>query len=112
MTKNIYINDIAFNQIINNNKNIEGRLLRGLFKNLKEKEIIQFVCNKTKKKCKVLINSIVIYNSIHCFLENENINCIIHKCKGLDHALNIYKKHYPKILDNKFKIIAIHFTKI
>jgi len=111
MSKNIYINAVAFNNIKNKKKTIEGRIKKGLFNHLFVGEIIHFICNKTKLKCAAKINKINTYNSVYEFLENENIHNIIPHCKDFNNALNIYKKHYGEKLKNKsFKFVAIHLV--
>ena len=113
MTKNIYINARAFQNIKNREKTIEGRMKRGLFNNIFVGDVVLFICNKTKLKCLVKINKINTYNSVFEFLRNEHIEKIIPFCDNYDNALNIYKKHYGEKLKNKsFKFLAIHLVLI
>lgn len=113
MTKNIYINPTAFQNIKNREKTIEGRIKRGLFKDIFVDDVVLFICNKTKLKCLAKINKINTYNSVFEFLTNECIDKIIPLCNNYDNALNIYKKHYGEKLKNKsFKFIAIHIVLI
>ena len=115
MSKNIYVSAVAFNNIKNREKTIEGRIKKGLFNHIYLGEIIHFVCNKTNMKCSAKITKINTYNSVYEFLKNEKINKIIPYCNSydinnhFDYALNIYKKHYGEKLNNKsYKFVAIH----
>ncbi len=113
MSKNIYINAVAFNNIKNKVKTIEGRIKRGLFNNIFVGDVVLFICNKTKLKLYAKITKINTYNSVYDFLTNENIYKIIPFCNDYNNALNIYKKHYGEKLKNKlFKFIAIHLVLI
>tara|TARA_A100001015_G_C14737424_1_gene612302 strand:- start:12 stop:350 length:339 start_codon:yes stop_codon:yes gene_type:complete len=110
MSKYIYVNHIAFKQISNGHKTIEGRINRGLFKNLQNGEIIHFICKKTKEKYSAIILNIKYYNNIYEFLKKENLQNIIHNCKGYNHAIQIYKKYYSNETLNNNSFLAIHFT--
>ena len=113
MSKNIYVNAVAFNNIKNREKTIEGRIKRGLFNNIFVGEIVNFICNKTNSKCPAKITKINTYDSVFEFLKNENILKIIPYCNDYNNALNIYKKHYGEKLENKsFKFVAIHLVLI
>jgi len=113
MSKNIYVNALAFNNIKNKKKTIEGRIKRGLFNNLFVDDIVIFICNKTNIKCIAKITKINTYNSVYEFLTNENIHNIIPYINEYNDALNIYKKHYGQKLENKsFKFVAIHLVLI
>ena len=63
MSKNIYVNALAFNNIKNKKKTIEGRIKRGLFNNLFVDDIVIFICNKTNIKCIAKFTKINTYNS-------------------------------------------------
>jgi len=109
MSKNIYVNATAFNNIRNREKTIEGRIKKGLFNHIFVGEIVDFICNKTNTKCAAKITKINTYNSVFEFLKNEKLYKIIPYYNDYDNALNIYKKHYGEKLENKtFKFIAIH----
>lgn len=113
MSKMVYINALAFNNIKNKKKTIEGRIKRGLFDHLFVGEIFDFICNKTKSKCSAKITKINTYNSVSEFLKNENICQIIPHCNKFNDALNVYKKHYGEKLENKlYKFIAIYVNVI
>ena len=113
MTKTVYINARAFQNIINREKTIEGRIKKGLFNDLFVGEIIAFICNKTKSKCVAKITKINTYNSVFEFLKNETICKIIPCCDEFHDALNIYKNHYGEKLDNRsLKFIGIHIDLI
>tara|TARA_Y100000591_G_C21290685_1_gene431743 strand:- start:11 stop:352 length:342 start_codon:yes stop_codon:yes gene_type:complete len=113
MTKTVYINSRAFQNIKNREKTIEGRIKRGLFNDVFVGEIIDFICNKTKSKCSAKISKINTYNSVFEFLRNEIICQIIPNCNKYSDAVNVYKKHYGEKLENKnFKFIGIHLILI
>ena len=109
MSKNIYVNALAFNNIKNKKKTIEGRIKKGLFNNIIVGEIVNFICNKTNTKCIAKITKINTYNSVYDFLKSEKIYKIIPYSNDYDDALNIYNKHYGEKLKNKsYKFIAIY----
>jgi len=103
----ISINKRAIKNIINNNKKIEGRLLKGIFSKVNIGDIFTFY--NDDDSCDVKIVKINCYNNFYEMLYNENLKNLLPYCSNINEALNLYKKIYKKNM-NKYKVLAIHFN--
>ena len=89
---------------------IEGRLNRGLFKELKEGDEIVWKANDDT--CRVKIVKIVPYNTIREMLEKEGIERVLPGFSDIANGINLYRKYYSEQDEEKFNVIAIKMKKI
>ena len=102
----VKINNRAFNNILDGNKKIEGRLYKGIFQNINVGQILTFF--NDKKQCIIKIIKINKYNNFYDMLSTEKLKNILPYCKNLDEGVALYKNIYGKNM-NKYKVLAILF---
>lgn len=105
---NVYINPIAFDNIKKNIKLIEGRLEVGIFRKIKENDIITFISKSTNETVVKKVNKINKYNSFEELILNENLKLILPWCKESDKAVNYYSDLYKKYKLSNYIVLAIH----
>lgn len=105
-TYNVNINHAAFNYIKEGKKKIEGRLEIGIFKNIKENDIINFVNNSNKE---ILTKKILKINKFTNFKDMliDSMLLTLPWCSDLEIGIKYYENLYKKKLKNKI-ILAIH----
>ena len=103
----ISINNNALRLIELGQKKIEGRIKRGIFKNIHIGDKIHFYNKKTEILTKVI--DIVEYNNILNYLSSENLSHI-RPNKSKNEILDIYKTFYPNILEESNRILAIKIS--
>lgn len=105
----VSINGCALNRIIAGKKTIEGRIKRGIFKQINVGDIIQFY--NSDNKCQAKIINIIEYKNILEYLSCENLDKI-NPNKSREEIMKVYKKCYPNILNNSKFFLAIRFKLI
>jgi ASC-1-like (ASCH) protein len=103
----ININKRAFSNIVNNNKKIEGRLLKGIFSKVHIGDIFTFYHDN--QTCNVKVIKINCYNNFYDMLSNENLKNLLPYCNNVNEGLDLYNKIYKNNI-NKHKVLAIHFN--
>ena len=102
----IYIQkESTFNYLSSGDKKIEGRLYKGIFKKIKENDIIEFCFQNRKLLAKII--KIHKYDDFYSFLISEELKYVLPGVKNIDEGIKIYNNYYPK---NKGKtVIGIKF---
>lgn len=108
--KTIWIKENPLNNIISGKKLIEGRLNKGLFKNLKVNELITLSCKS--KSCKVKIINIIKCNNFNDLLSNYNLNDILPDARNIAEGLEIYNKIYTIEKEYKFGVLGLYIEVI
>lgn len=102
---NIYIKkESTFNYICSGEKKIEGRLYKGIFKNIKINDIVLF--SHKKRTIKVKILELKIHSDFEVFLSSEKLSSILPGVNNINEGLRIYKDYYH---NNNNEVIAIKF---
>ena len=104
----ISINKNALNNIKSHKKTIEGRLKKGYFNKIIQKNDKIIFYNQNDKYI-VLVKEVVEYDNIYKCLINENILTILPHIDNIDNAYNHYLKYYSDENLNKYKFLAIKF---
>lgn len=103
----IYIKkESTFNYLSSGDKKVEGRLYKGIFKKIKENDIIEFCFQNQTLLAK--IQELKKYDNFYSFLISEEMNFILPGVKEIDEGVKIYNEYYPKNKDNK--VISIKFN--
>ena len=102
----IYIRkEPTFNYICSGEKKIEGRLYKGIFKNIKINDIVLF--SHKKRTIRVKILELKIYSNFEVFLSSEILSLILPGVHSVNEGSKIYKEYYP---NNNHDVIAIKFV--
>ena len=104
----ISINKNALNNIKSHKKTIEGRLKKGYFNKIIQKNDKIIFYNQNDRYI-VLVKEIIEYDNIYKCLINENIVKILPHIDNIDNAYNHYLKYYSDENLNKYKFLAIKF---
>ena len=104
--KTIYINDNTLELINYGIKKKEGRLLKGIFNNLKINDKINL--KSRKREINVKIIKIVKYKTFLEMINNEGIDKILPIKLNLIKGLNLYKKFYNQDIKNNYGAIVIY----
>ena len=98
-----------FTQIKNGNKNVEGRLNKGKFKDLKVNDIILW-----NNEFKTKIIRITNYDSFYHYLINEGLrNTLPDKnINSIEAGINIYHKFYTPTMEKEYGVLAIELIHI
>lgn len=105
----VSINDRALTNIISRNKKIEGRLNKGIFKNINLGDKIIFY--NERNNCTVIITNINKYKCFYDMLITEKFLDVLPYCTNLNEGVELYNKIYKKKA-NKFDTLAFHFELI
>ena len=94
-------------------KTVEGRKNKGLFKEMKVGDIIEWT-NEDFDKRTVLtkITKKVEYNTFAEYLNNEGLENCLPGMTSLEHGLSVYFKYFTKQEEKEFGVIAIHLELI
>lgn len=104
--KTIWIKENPLNNIISGKKLIEGRLNKGLFKNLKVNELITL--SSKSKRCKVKIINIIKCNNFNDLLSNYSLSDILPNATSIEEGLKIYNSIYSKEKEFKYGVLGIY----
>lgn len=96
----------TFNYLSSRDKKIEGRLYKGIFKKIKENDIIEFCFQNQTLLAK--IEELKKYDNFYSFLISEEMHFILPGVKEIDEGLKIYNEYYPK--NKNTKVIGIKFN--
>jgi ASC-1-like (ASCH) protein len=106
---NISINKRALDNIIFGKKTIEGRLVKGIFDNIKIGDECTFYNRNIS--CNVKITKINYYNSFYELLEGEKLDKILPYCDTIFDGIELYNKIYKQQI-NKYPAMAIYINLI
>lgn len=105
----IYIKkESTFNYLSSGDKNVEGRLYKGIFLKIKENDIIQFCFQNRTLTAK--IQKLQKYDDFYSFLISEGLKYVLPDVVDIDDGIKVYNNYYPKKKDNK--VISIKFNLI
>ena len=102
----IKIDEKWFYLIQSGKKTVEGRLNRGVYKELKQGNYIRFVCNGGAT-CDATIVDIRHYKSFEEYLVNETLNNTLPSVETFEQGLAIYHQFYTREDVAKFGVLAI-----
>lgn len=106
--KKIYIKkEDTFTNIKNKKKTIEGRLEKGIFKDINIKELIKICFQKEEILAQII--SINKYEDFRDLLTTENIKEILPEIDEIEKGIKIYNEYYPSN-NNNYKILSIKFN--
>ena len=100
----IHVQEPYYSSIELRKKNVEGRLAKDRFKNLKEGDGI--LINNTLRR---EVERITIYPSFREMLIMEGVINTIPDAKTLDEAEAVYYKFYSALDEKEFSVCAIKF---
>ena len=108
--KVISINYIYFNYIKNKKKTIEGRLNTGKYSLLKKNDIIKFVNGTEFMYAK--IKKIENYKSFKDYLSSVGLKRTLPNIYTIEEGIEIYRKFYNQIDEEKYGILALYIKLI
>lgn len=88
-------------------KTIEGRLLKGLYQELKIGDEIQVYNNEETESVLVKVLALRKYTSFQEMLEKEESKKILPDADSIEQGLEIYRKFYSPEQENQFGVLAI-----
>ncbi len=97
-----------YSYIISGEKTVEGRLNKGKFATIEERDVVLL----GKKKIKFLVVKKTLYDTFEQMINSEGINNVIPDKDCVNDAVNIYYKFYTPKQENKFGVLAIKIKKI
>ena len=100
----IHVQEPYYSSIELRKKNVEGRLAKGRFKNIKEGDYI--LINNTMRR---EVARIAIYPTFRDMLIMEGVLNTIPDAKTLDEAEAVYYKFYSLSDEKEFSVCAIKF---
>lgn len=88
-------------------KTVEGRPNKGIFKNIKVGDTIQFF--NYKNSILVIVTDIVKYNTFRDMLEMEGLDKVLpdNSINNLDEGVAIYGKYYSPEIEKEYGVLAI-----
>jgi ASC-1-like (ASCH) protein len=94
-------------------KTVEGRKNKGIFKEMKVGDIIQWTNDDFDNRT-VLTKLIkkVEYDTFSDYLNNEGLENCLPGMPSLEHGLSVYFKYFTKEDEKEFGVIAIHLELI
>lgn len=99
----INVKEPYYSLILKKEKNVEGRLNKGKFAEIKKGDFLIL----GKKKLKVLEK--IIYKSFQEMIENEGVENVIPDKKTVNEAVEVYYSFYTQKDEKKFGVCAIKF---
>jgi len=105
----IWIKEDPLNNILSGKKKIEGRLNKGLFKNLSPNDKVRF-CSKNKS-CIAIITKIKAYKNFRELL-NYNLTDVLPNVSTINEGVIKYNKYYSVEKEYKYGILGIHIEVI
>lgn len=91
-------------------KQIEGRLKKGSFENIKKNDII--IWKNGNKKIKTKIISIHNHKLFENMLKQHSLKKTLPNIKTINDGVNIYRQFYTKKDEEKYGVIAIKIKRI
>ena len=92
---------------VQENDSIEGRLEKGIFKDINIKELIKICFQKEEILAQII--SINKYEDFRDLLTTENIKEILPGIDEIEKGIKIYNEYYPSN-NNNYKILSIKFN--
>ncbi|MCK4918232.1 MAG: ASCH domain-containing protein [Candidatus Pacebacteria bacterium] len=96
-----------FSFIKNGVKNIEGRVLKNLYKDLKPEDEILIFNNEETDNFRVRVGDIVNYSFFKEMLEKEDYKKVLPDIDSAEEGIEIYRKFYTEKQEIGFGVIAI-----
>lgn len=90
-------------------KSVEGRLNKGVFKNIKVNDVIEWKNNNLGDRnvlTKVISKN--IYSSFKEYLEKETLEKCLPSFNSIDKGTDVYYKYYTKQDEQQYGVVAIH----
>ncbi|MFH0846092.1 MAG: ASCH domain-containing protein [Patescibacteria group bacterium] len=88
-------------------KTVEGRLQKGLYKELKIGDEIQVCNNEETESVRVEILDLRKYSSFQEMLEKESFKKILPDIISVEEGVGIYRKFYTEEQEKEFGVVAI-----
>jgi ASC-1-like (ASCH) protein len=101
----INVSDPWFNKIKTGKKTVEGRLNKGVFKEIKPNDIIKVKNDKNYFYIKVIKTT--KYETFSDMIINKGLENVLPDIKTLDDGVAVYRQFYSEDKENEFKVLAI-----
>jgi len=96
-----------FDFIKNEIKTIEGRIKKGLYRELKVGDEIQIFNIEELESVRALVKDIRNYDSFEELLNNEEIKKVLPNVDSVDEGVVVYREFYTEDQEKEFGVIAI-----
>ena len=107
---NVSIQQPWFDLVKKGLKKVEGRLNKGLFAMFKKDDIVMW--NNKNDKFTVKVLNVKKYKSFKEMLTTEGLNNVLPNIKTIDDGVNVYRRFYPKEVEEKYGVVAIHMIEV
>jgi len=99
-----------FDAILKGSKNIEGRLAKEKYLNLKKGDKIRFFNNEATQSTIKTVTALHLYPSFEAAFKQLSFNLAVPGAKDTKEALDIYEQFYSKSMQLKDGVVFIEIT--